>query len=81
MDNTIVVIDDELDFLQSIKRGLITSGFKDVRTEIDFIRERVIVTLKYNTCGSFVRMERERYEKSLKNPPTERGETQRKNSD
>ena len=45
-------------------------------SEFTVIRESVIVTLKCNTCGSFVRMERERYEKSLKNPPTERGETQ-----
>jgi two-component system response regulator AtoC len=35
MNNRIIVIDDEQDFLESIKRGLITSGFKNVRTEID----------------------------------------------
>jgi DNA-binding NtrC family response regulator len=35
MDYRIVVIDDEQDFLDSIKRGLITSGFKDVTLERD----------------------------------------------
>lgn len=35
MDNRILVIDDELDFLDSVRRGLITSGFKNVRTETD----------------------------------------------
>ena len=35
MNNRIIVIDDEQDFLESIKRGLITSGFKNVRTETD----------------------------------------------
>jgi len=35
MDNRIIVIDDELDFLDSVRRGLITSGFKNVRTESD----------------------------------------------
>ncbi len=29
------------------------------------IRDSVLVTLKCNTCGSFVRMEREKYEKVL----------------
>ncbi len=33
MDNSIIVIDDEQDFLDSIKRVLITSGIKSVRTE------------------------------------------------
>lgn len=33
MDNSIIIIDDEQDFLDSIKRGLITSGIKTVRTE------------------------------------------------
>lgn len=33
MDNRIIVIDDELDFLESVRRGLITSGIKNVRTE------------------------------------------------
>ena len=35
MDNSIIIIDDELDFLQSVKRGLITSGIKNVRIETD----------------------------------------------
>lgn len=33
MENTIFVIDDELDFLDSVRRGLVTSGFKNVRLE------------------------------------------------
>jgi len=35
MDYRIVAIDDEQDFLDSVKRGLITSGFKDVTLERD----------------------------------------------
>jgi len=35
MHNRLIVIDDEQDFLESIKRGLITSGFKNVRIESD----------------------------------------------
>ena len=35
MNNRIIVIDDEQDFLESVKRGLITAGFKNVRTETD----------------------------------------------
>ena len=35
MDNSIIVIDDERDFLESIRRGLITSGMKNVSTEQD----------------------------------------------
>ena len=33
MDNTVIVIDDEQDFLDSVKRVLITSGIKTVRIE------------------------------------------------
>ena len=33
MDNSIIVIDDEQDFLDSVKRGLITSGINNVRVE------------------------------------------------
>ncbi len=33
MDNRIIVIDDEQDFLDSMRRGLITSGFKNNRIE------------------------------------------------
>jgi DNA-binding NtrC family response regulator len=35
MDASIVVVDDERDFLESVRRGLITSGFKNVRVEDD----------------------------------------------
>jgi DNA-binding NtrC family response regulator len=35
MDNNVIVIDDELDFLESVRRGLITSGIKNVRTQAD----------------------------------------------
>ena len=35
MKNSIIVIDDELDFLESVQRGLITSGFKKLKTEVD----------------------------------------------
>jgi DNA-binding NtrC family response regulator len=35
MDNSIIVIDDEQDFLESVRRGLITSGFKNLTTESD----------------------------------------------
>ncbi|MEJ2475799.1 MAG: hypothetical protein P8Y74_18235 [Desulfobacterales bacterium] len=35
MKNSIVVIDDEIDFLDSVRRGLITAGFKKIRTEAD----------------------------------------------
>jgi len=33
MENKIIVIDDEKDFLESVKRGLIISGFKNVQVE------------------------------------------------
>jgi two-component system response regulator AtoC len=33
MDNNIIVIDDERDFLDSVKRGLITSGINNVHVE------------------------------------------------
>ena len=35
MQARIMVVDDELDFLESVRRGLITSGFKNVQTEPD----------------------------------------------
>jgi len=35
MESGIIVVDDEQDFLESIRRGLITSGFKKVKTEVD----------------------------------------------
>ena len=42
MDNSIIVIDDERDFLESVRRGLITSGIKNVRTEEDPTRAAAI---------------------------------------
>jgi DNA-binding NtrC family response regulator len=35
MEQRIIVIDDESDFLDSITRGLVTSGFKNVKTQAD----------------------------------------------
>ena len=35
MKNRILVVDDEVDFLESVRRGLITSGFKGIQTESD----------------------------------------------
>ena len=35
MKNRILVVDDEIDFLESIRRGLITSGFKGIQIESD----------------------------------------------
>ncbi len=35
MNHRIIVIDDELDFLDTLKRGLIISGFKNPQTEHD----------------------------------------------
>ncbi|MBE9545248.1 MAG: sigma-54-dependent Fis family transcriptional regulator [Proteobacteria bacterium] len=35
MENSILVVDDEQDFLDSIRRGLVTSGFKNVTIETD----------------------------------------------
>ena len=33
MNNSIIVVDDEVDFLESVRRGLVTSGFKNVHLE------------------------------------------------
>jgi hypothetical protein len=33
--------------------------------EFTVVRDSVVVTLKCNTCGSFVRMERGKYEKAV----------------
>jgi len=38
MNKRIIAVDDERDFLESIRRGLITSGFKYVRTEDDPVK-------------------------------------------
>jgi DNA-binding NtrC family response regulator len=35
MNDSILVIDDEMDFLDSIKRGLISSGIREIRAESD----------------------------------------------
>jgi two-component system response regulator AtoC len=35
MDNNIIVVDDERDFLESVRRGLTTAGFKNVQIEED----------------------------------------------
>jgi len=35
MDNSVLVIDDERDFLDTVRRGLISSGFRNVRLESD----------------------------------------------
>ena len=35
MEHRIIVVDDEIDFLQSIRRGLVAAGFKNVITESD----------------------------------------------
>ncbi|UCG39723.1 MAG: DUF951 domain-containing protein [bacterium] len=47
--------------------------------EFSLLREGVVVTLKCGTCGSIIRMERDRYEKSLKPSPTERVAREPKN--
>jgi len=35
MDSSVLVVDDERDFLDSVRRGLISSGFRNVRLESD----------------------------------------------
>ncbi|MBW1697483.1 MAG: sigma-54-dependent Fis family transcriptional regulator [Deltaproteobacteria bacterium] len=35
MDNRIIIVDDEQDFLESARRGLVTAGFRNVVTEIN----------------------------------------------
>jgi DNA-binding NtrC family response regulator len=35
MSDVVLVIDDEMDFLDSVKRGLVSSGIRDVRVESD----------------------------------------------
>ena len=35
MENRILVIDDERDFLDSVRRGLISSGFRNLQLEND----------------------------------------------
>ncbi len=38
MENRILVVDDEVDFLDSVRRGLITSGFSNVYLESDSVK-------------------------------------------
>jgi len=38
MENSILVVDDESDFLESVRRGLQISGFKNVRLEMDPVK-------------------------------------------
>ena len=38
MDNSIIVVDDEQDFLESVRRGLVTSGLKNIHTEADPVK-------------------------------------------
>ena len=45
MNDSILVVDDERDFLESVRRGLVTSGFRNVRLEED---PRLAVTLFEN---------------------------------
>ncbi len=38
MDTQIIVIDDEVDFLESVRRGLVTSGFSNITLEPDPVK-------------------------------------------
>ncbi|MBW1723215.1 MAG: sigma-54-dependent Fis family transcriptional regulator [Deltaproteobacteria bacterium] len=38
MKNRILVIDDEPDFLESVRRGLVTKGFRNIQTETDPVK-------------------------------------------
>lgn len=38
MESRIIIVDDEVDFLDSVRRGLITSGYKDLTLESDPLR-------------------------------------------
>jgi len=40
MKNLIMIVDDEVDFLDSLRRGLVTSGFANVKTESDPIKAK-----------------------------------------
>jgi two-component system response regulator AtoC len=44
MENSVIVIDDERDFLESVRRGLITSGIKSVHVEEDPIRASALIS-------------------------------------
>lgn len=47
MKPKILVIDDEIDFLESVRRGLITSGFKGIQTESD--PQRALAAIENST--------------------------------
>jgi two-component system response regulator AtoC len=38
MENRVIIIDDEVDFLDSVRRGLITSGFQNISLESDSVK-------------------------------------------
>jgi two-component system response regulator AtoC len=40
MKNLIMIVDDEVDFLDSLRRGLVTSGFANVKTESDPLKAK-----------------------------------------
>ena len=61
MDTRIIVIDDEQDFLDSMRRGLITSGFKNIHLEsnpekaiINSFLEKWIVVLMLGGFGAIL---------------------------
>ena len=38
MDNTIIIVDDDPDFLEILKEKLIRTGYKNVRSEVDSMK-------------------------------------------
>ena len=42
MDNTILLIDDDLDFLEALQKRLITSGFKNTTIQDDPLKAAVL---------------------------------------
>jgi DNA-binding NtrC family response regulator len=43
MKNSILVVDDEKDFLESVRRGLVSSGFSHVRIESDPLKAKALL--------------------------------------
>lgn len=43
MKNSIMVVDDEVDFLESVRRGLLSSGFPNVRIENDPLKAKALL--------------------------------------
>lgn len=43
MDHRILVVDDEIDFLQSVRRGLLAAGFKNIFTESDPFQAQAMI--------------------------------------